>query len=116
MKAMPGDRVRVRTKHAYGEGEGRWGIVAERQSKRLTLVIFDADTRKQKRTLVHDADVVEVAVNMRARPCSRCHGLRRVYTSEGTADCPCSYDDGEHRDPISGAPIPHVHICPTCKE
>jgi hypothetical protein len=25
-----------------------------------------------------------------ATGCARCHGMGRVYTSEGTADCPCA--------------------------
>ena len=70
MKARPGDRVRVHRKHTYGEGEGRWGTVVERQGKTRMLVVFDEDRGRcklgiGKRTSVHDSEVASVAMMLR---------------------------------------------------
>lgn len=83
MKAQPGDRVRIRHKHSYGEGSGRWATVVAKQGKSWVLVVFDEDRAKcklgiGKRRKEHQADVVEI---------------RR-----------------ENIDPISGAPLPRIDV------
>lgn len=49
---ITGTRVRVRHKHAYGEGPGRWGLVRERRGKSI-LVLFDGEKRARQEHVAH---------------------------------------------------------------
>lgn len=103
MKAQKGDRVRVHRKHTYGEGEGRWGTVVERQGKTRMLVVFDEDRGRcklgvGKRTSVHDSEVASVAMMLRPLNLVEDRTLeQRIADGEPDATPQPSTDQGEKR-------------------